>query len=86
MTISIQLHTTEDLKLIEPLLKMLQQFEVDVRISSKSRPSGRKKPSNLKKSKPDLTEHLHGVVQLPDGLNYKDLLETGLSKKYGMNG
>ncbi len=86
MTISIQLQTADDLKLMEPLLQLLRQFEVNVKITSGSSISRQKKSARSKRPEAGIVERLHGVVQIPDGFDYKTALTTELLNKYGVHG
>ena len=86
MTISIQLQATDDLKMLEPLLQMLRQFEVNVEIKPGPTRARRKKPVRSDRSTTDLIERLHGVVRLPEGFDYKSAIATKILDKYGVHG
>ena len=87
MTISIQLQTSDDLKLVEPLLKMLRQFEMNVSITSESIvPASKKKSSRITRPKAGIVERLHGVIQVPEDFDYKSILASELLQKHGVHG
>ncbi len=80
MTISIQIQTTDDLKLIEPLLQMLRQFEVSVQILPEASSPRPKKSSRSKRPPAGVAERLHGVIQLPAAFDYVLYSEGAISK------
>ena len=85
MTISIQLQSTDDPKVLETLLKMLDQFEVKVHVVPG--PSGTGKKSARKgRGDKKIAARLHGIIQLPKDFNYKSELEKELFNKYGLHG
>lgn len=85
MTISIQLQSTDDPKVLETLLKMLDQFEVNVHVLPGS--SGTEKTSVRKSGTPKkITTRLHGIIRLPNDFDYKSELAKGLFDKYGLHG
>ena len=86
MTISIQLQTSDDLKLVEPLLEMLRKFEMNVSITSDLMPTDKKKSSNTNRPEPSIIEQLHGVIQLPEDFDYKSALASELLQKHGVHG
>lgn len=81
MTVTIQLNNTEDLKLLEPLLRLFRESGVHVHVSSEV------KPENGNPTPPgDLTNKLHGIISLPAGFDYKSFLADDLLKKHAVNG
>lgn len=69
MTVTIQLNSTEDFKLLEPLLRLIRESGVKVHISQEIKPeNGKPKPPA------GLTDKLHGIVSLPAEFDYKSQL------------
>ena len=65
MTVTIQLNSAEDLKLLEPLLRLFRESGVHIHVSSEM------KPENGKPKSPDgLADKLHGIISLPADFNY----------------
>jgi DNA mismatch repair protein MutH len=63
---------------------MLEQFEVDIQIMPG--PSKKRKAAKSLKSLRGVSERLHGIVQLPEGFDYKSELGDALLKKYTSHG
>lgn len=87
MVVTIHFQTAEDLKWIEPLMKLLRQSDVkvDFKGSAPTKPVVAKAPLKKQNSTP-ITEQLQGVISLPEGFDYKEFLGDELLKKYAVNG
>ncbi len=81
MTVTIQLNNSEDFKLLEPLLRLIQESGVKVHISSEVKPENGKP-----KSPAGLADKLHGIVSLPADFDYKSFMADELLKKHAANG
>ena len=83
MEITIHLQSTDDLKLMGPLLELLRQAEVGIKI----KPAKKVAKSQISASKQaNLTEKLHGIVRLPAEFDYKNFMADALLKKYAPHG
>jgi len=77
MTVTIQLNSAEDFKLLEPLLRLIRESGVKVQVSSEM------KPENGKPNSPGgLADKLHGIVSLPADFDYKTFMADELLKKH----
>ena len=87
MTVIIQLNKSEDLKLLKPLLAMFQEAGVSVQVLPEVAAKDDKPATLSKKKLSKLSDKLHGVLQLPAGFDYKNLLSEALLQKYSpLNG
>ncbi len=78
MTISFQIHNTEEMNLIASLLLQLKQSGVAINIVSPDFPQRPKKAINT-----GISKRLHGVIQLPVNFDYKSFMATELLSKHG---
>lgn len=87
MVVTIHFQTAEDLKWIEPLMKLLRQSDVkvDFKGSALTKPVAVKAPMKKHTSTP-ITEQLQGVISLPEGFDYRAFMGDELLKKYAVNG
>jgi hypothetical protein len=81
MTVTIQLNSAEDFKLLEPLLRLIRESGVKVHVSSEMKPENGKL-----KSPGGLVDKLHGIVSLPADFDYKSFMADELLKKHTANG
>ncbi len=78
MTVTIQINTPEDFKLMEPLLRLIREQGGAIQVSTDSLA---KSENPVKKSK-GLAERLHGIVNLPNSFDYKTFMAAELLKKH----
>ena len=77
MTVTIQLNSAEDFKLLEPLLRLIRESGVKVQVSSEMKPEN-SKPKSLG----GLADKLRGIVSLPADFDYKSFMADELLKKH----
>ena len=80
MTITIKLNTPDELRLLQPMMQLLQQSGVSIRVPQQPKKEKRKEKSIEEKL--SIVERLHGVIKVPDDFDFdKELLEA-ISKKH----
>lgn len=78
MTVTIQFNTPEDIKLVEPLLRLFKEHGVRVQVAA-NLSSAAKKPVNKPK---EAIRKLHGIVRLPEDFDYKAFMASELLSKH----
>lgn len=87
MVVTIRFQTPEDFKWIGPLMELLKQSNVKVDFKGGA-PTKRDstKGASKKQAATPITEQLQGVINLPEGFDYKTFMSDELLQKYLANG
>lgn len=78
MTVSFQVHNTEELNLITSMLLQLKQSGVSIQVVQPDVPV-----KHQVEKYAGITERLYGIVKLPANFDYKSFIANELLTKHG---